>query len=137
MDKQNALIRAAFRIRVVRAFSREGAEQQKIDRATHVMADASSRRIFGGASVPCMLVLNLVTVLILYGEPIVFPARQPSDGGRYSYGHRIRGHDYVGDYEYLCRFEIPRAKVNCMRISVHGGFRPDACGRAAAEGRIP
>ena len=76
MDKQNALVRSRLSgIRVVRAFNREGAEQEKIASATRVMADNIIRaNVRAGLISPvCMFLLNFATVLILAWAPSAFP----------------------------------------------------------------
>lgn len=122
MDKQNALIRSRLTgIRVVRAFNREGAEQQKIDGATHIMADNIIRANLraGLISPVCMLVLNLVTVLILY----VGAARIALPESRLTAGGILAVIEYVGMIMSgimtisFSVSEIPRARVNCARIS--------------------
>lgn len=121
MDKQNALIRSRLTgIRVVRAFNREGAEQQKIDKATHIMADNIIRaNIRAGLISPvCMLVLNFVTVLILY----VGAARISLPESKLTAGGILAVIEYVGMIMSgimtvsFSISEIPRARVNCARI---------------------
>lgn len=121
MDKQNALIRSRLSgIRVVRAFNREGAEQEKIDKATHIMADnIINANIRAGLISPvCMLVLNLVTVLILY----VGGFRITLEGSRLTVGGILAVIEYVGMIMSgimtisFSISEIPRARVNCMRL---------------------
>ena len=140
MDKQNALIRSRLSgIRVVRAFNREGAEQQKIDRATHVMADNIIKaNIRAGLISPvCMLVLNLVTVLILY----VGAYRLSLPDSRLTAGGILAVIEYVGmimsgimNISFTVS-EIPRAKVNCMRISEV--LTADSVPETRAEGQAP
>ena len=140
MDKQNALIRSRLSgIRVVRAFNREGAEQQKIDRATHVMADNIIKaNIRAGLISPvCMLVLNLVTVLILY----VGAYRLSLPDSRLTAGGILAVIEYVGmimsgimSISFTVS-EIPRAKVNCMRISEV--LTADSVPETRAEGQPP
>lgn len=121
MDKQNALIRSRLSgIRVVRAFNRESAEQKKIDRATHVMADnIVNANIRAGLISPvCMLVLNLVVVLILYvgAFRVTLPETKLTAGGIFAVI------EYVGMIMSgimtisFTISEVPRARVNCARI---------------------
>ena len=121
MDKQNALIRSRLSgIRVVRAFNRESAEQEKIDKATHIMAgNIINANIRAGLISPvCMLVLNLVTVLILY----VGAFRITLEGSKLTVGGILAVIEYVGlimSGIMTISFsisEIPRARVNCMRL---------------------
>ena len=121
MDKQNALIRSRLSgIRVVRAFNRESAEQEKIDKATHIMAgNIINANIRAGLISPvCMLVLNLVTVLILY----VGAFRITLEGSKLTVGGILAVIEYVGMIMSgimtisFSISEIPRARVNCMRL---------------------
>ena len=121
MDKQNALIRSRLSgIRVVRAFNRESAEQEKIDKATHIMAgNIINANIRAGLISPvCMLVLNLVTVLILY----VGAFRITLEGSKLTVGGILAVIEYVGMIMSgimtisFSISEIPRARVKCMRL---------------------
>ncbi len=69
IDKQNAIMRERLRgIRVIRAFNSEDREHQRIDEATHVMAENIIRgNVSMGILTPLsMLLLNLSVVLIVY-----------------------------------------------------------------------
>ena len=68
IDKQNAIMRERLRgIRVIRAFNSEDREHQRIDEATHVMAENIIRgNVSMGILTPLsMLLLNLSVVLIV------------------------------------------------------------------------
>ena len=121
MDKQNALVRSRLSgIRVVRAFNREGAEQEKIASATRVMADNIIRaNVRAGLISPvCMFLLNFATVLILGvgAFRISLPSSSLTVGGI------LAVIEYVG--MIMSGFlsisftisEIPRVRVNCARI---------------------
>lgn len=121
MDKQNALVRSRLSgIRVVRAFNREGAEQEKIASATRVMADNIIRaNVRAGLISPvCMFLLNFATVLILGvgAFRISLPSSSLTVGGI------LAVIEYVG--MIMSGFlsisftisEVPRVRVNCARI---------------------
>ncbi len=121
MDKQNALVRSRLSgIRVVRAFNREGAEQEKIASATRVMADNIIRaNVRAGLISPvCMFLLNFATVLILGvgAFRISLPSSSLTVGGI------LAVIEYVG--MIMSGFlsisftisEVPRVHVNCARI---------------------
>lgn len=121
MDKQNALVRSRLSgIRVVRAFNREGAEQEKIASATRVMADNIIRaNVRAGLISPvCMFLLNFATVLILGvgAFRISLPSSSLTVGGI------LAVIEYVGmimsgflNISFTIS-EIPRVRVNCARI---------------------
>lgn len=122
MDRQNALVRSRLTgIRVVRAFNREETEQKKTEAATRVMADNIIRaNVRAGLISPvCIFLLNLATVVILCAGAfrISLPESTLTVGGI------LAVIEYVG--MIMSGFlsisfsvsEIPRARVNCARIS--------------------
>lgn len=120
MDKQNALIRSRLvGIRVVRAFNREDYEQEKIDKATHIMAkNIINANIRSGLIGPVsMLVLNLATVLIVF-----VGANRITTSASLTAGGILAVIEYIGMIMsgiMTISFSIamlPRAKVNIQRI---------------------
>ena len=138
MDKQNALVRSRLSgIRVVRAFNREGAEQEKIASATRVMAGQHHpRQRARGAD------QSRVYVFAQFrhrphsrrGRLPHFPALLFADGGRNPRRHRIRGYDHVGISEHFLHDFRSSPRPRQLRAHRGGALRARPVG---TRGRFP
>lgn len=69
LDKQNAIVHERLSgIRVIRAFNREPYEHERMAKATNIMADnfVKTNVTMSVATPLCVLVMNVITVLVLY-----------------------------------------------------------------------